>query len=80
MRNLKLTFSGILIFIIFFLGIKIYRRFNIYTDLKNEEKNRLKESAEILNKCFDLENKNKRTTNESMKLIEYCLNEFGSGN
>ena len=78
MRNLRLAFSAILIFIIFFLGIKIYRRFNIYSDLKNEEKNRLKESAEILNNCFDLDNKSKRPLKKSMELIEYCLKKYGS--
>ena len=47
-------------------------------DLKNEEKNKLKKSAQILNESFDLKNKSKRTINESLKLIEYCLEEFGS--
>ena len=79
MKNFRIVFCVILLFVVIFLGIKTYRSFNISRDLKKEEKNRLKESADILNKCFDLENKNKRTMNESMKLIEYCLNEFASG-
>ena len=79
MKNFRIIFCVILLFFVIFLGIKTFRNFNISRDLKKEEKNRLKESAEILNKCFDLENKNKRTMNESMKLIEYCLNEFASG-
>ena len=50
----------------------------IYRGLKNEEKNKLKKSAEVLNECFDLKNKNQRSLNDSMKLIEYCLEEYGS--
>ena len=72
MKNFKIISYVIILFIVIFLGIKTFRNFNLSRYLKK--------SAEILNKCFDLENKNKRTTNESMKLIEYCLNEFGSGN
>ena len=64
--------------IVFLFSLKTYRDFVITNDLKNEEKNKLKKSAEILNECFDLENKSKRTINESLKLIEYCLEEFGS--
>ena len=64
--------------IIFLFSLKTYRDFVISSDLKNEEKNTLKKSAEILNKCFDLKNKSKRTINESLKLIEYCLEEYGS--
>ena len=80
MKNFKIISYVIILFIVIFLGIKTFRNFNLSRYLKKEEKNRLKESAEILNKFFDLENKNKRSTNESMKLIEYCLNKFGSGN
>ena len=64
--------------IVFLISLKTYRDFIIYSDFKNEEKNKLKKSAEILNECFDLKNKSKRTINDSMKLIEYCLEEFGS--
>ena len=78
MKNLRITLAVIFLSIIFLLSLKTYRDFIISSDLKNEEKNKLKKSAEILNECFDLENKSKRTINESLKLIEYCLEEFGS--
>ena len=78
MKIFRITFFVILISIFFLLGLNIYRNFNISKDLKNEEKNKLKKSAELLNECFDLKNKSKRTINESLKLIEYCLEEFGS--
>ena len=78
MKNLRITLAVIFLSIIFFLSLKTYRDFVISSDLKNEEKNKLKKSAEILNECFDLKNKSKRTINESLKLIEYCLEEFGS--
>ena len=78
MKNLRITFAVIFLSIIFLFSLKTYRDFVISSDLKNEEKNKLKKSAEILNACFDLKNKSKRTTNESFKLIEYCLEEFGS--
>ena len=68
----------ILLFIIFSLGLKIYRDFNITKDQKNEQKEKLKKSAEVLNECFDLKNKSERTLNDSIKLIEYCLEEYGS--
>ena len=78
MGILKKTFYIILISIVFLVGLKIYRDFNISKDLKNEEKNRLKKSAEVLNECFDLKNKSQRNLNDSMKLIEYCLEKYGS--
>ena len=78
MKNLKITIVVIFLSIVFLLSLKTYRDFVISNDLKNEEKNKLKKSAEILNECFDLKNKSKRTINDSMKLIEYCLEEFGS--
>ena len=78
MKNLRITIAAIFLSIIFLFSLKTYRDFVITSDLKNEEKNKLKISAEILNECFDLENKSKRTINESLKLIEYCLEEFGS--
>ena len=78
MKNLKITLVLIFLSIVFLISLKTYRNFTISNDLKNEEKNKLKKSAEILNECFDLENKSKRTINESLKLIEYCLEEFGS--
>ena len=78
MKNLRITLAVIFLSIVFLLSLKTYRDFVISSDLKNEEKNKLKKSAEILNECFDLENKSKRTINESLKLIEYCLEEFGS--
>ena len=78
MKNLRITLSVIFLSIIFLFSLKTYRDFVITRHLKNEEKNKLKKSAEILNECFDLKNKSKRTINDSIKLIEYCLEEFGS--
>ena len=78
MKNLRITLAVIFLSIVFLFSLKTYRDFVFTNDLKNEEKNKLKKSAEILNECFDLENKSKRTINESLKLIEYCLEEFGS--
>ena len=78
MKNLMITLVAIFLSIVFLISLKTYRNFTISNDLKNEEKNKLKKSAEILNECFDLKNKSKRTINDSMKLIEYCLEEFGS--
>ena len=78
MKNLRISLAVIFLSIVFLFSLKTYRDFVITNDLKNEEKNKLKKSAEILNECFDLENKSKRTINESLKLIEYCLEEFGS--
>ena len=78
MKNLSITLAVIFLSIVFLFSLKTYRDFVITSDLKNEEKNKLKKSAEILNECFDLENKSKITINESLKLIEYCLEEFGS--
>ena len=78
MKKLRITLSVIFLSIVFLISLKTYRNFIISSDLKNDEKNKLKKSAEILNKCFDLKNKSKRTINDSLKLIEYCLEEFGS--
>ena len=77
MKNLRVTLAVIFLSIVFLFSLKTYRDFVITSDLKNEEKNKLKKSAEILNECFDLKKKSKRTKNESLKLIEYCLEEFG---
>ena len=78
MKNLSIILAVIFLSMVFLFSLKTYRDFVITSDLKNEEKNKLKKSAETLNECFDLENKSKRTINESLKLIEYCLEEFGS--
>ena len=78
MKNLRITLAVIFLSIIFLFSLKTYRDFVITSDLKNEEKIKLKKSADILNECFDLKNKSKRTINDSLKLIEYCLVEFGS--
>ena len=78
MRNLKITLVVIFLSIIFLISLKTYRDFIISSDLKKEEKNKLKKSAEVLNECFDLKNKSERTLNDSMKLIEYCLEQYGS--
>lgn len=77
MKIFRLTFALILLTMTFLIGLKIYRNFNISRELKIDEKNKLKKSAEVLNKCFDLKNKNKRNQNDSIKLIEYCLKEYG---
>ena len=78
MKLLRICFTVILLSIVFFKGLKIYSNFKISRDLKNENKNKLKKSSEVLNNCFDLKNKSQRTINDSMKLIEYCLKEYGS--
>lgn len=78
MKILRIFIAGILLSMMLLFGFKIYRIFNISRDIKNEKKDKLKKSAEILNDCFDLENKNKRTLNDSLKLIEYCLKEYGT--
>ena len=78
MKNLRRNIVVIFLSIVFLISLKTYRDFIISSDLKNEEKNKLRKSAEILNECFDLKNKSKRTINESLNLIEYCLEEFGS--
>ena len=77
MRKIRLTLIITLIFVLLTYGLKVYQKFNISKELKKEEKERLKKSAEVLNKCFDLKNKSKRSINESMDLIEYCLNNYG---
>ena len=78
MKILKKVLTLILLSLVFLQGLKIYRNFKISRDLKNEEKNKLKESARVLNECFDLNNNSQRVLNDSMKLIEYCLKEYGS--
>ena len=77
MKNLRLTLCIIFLSIIFLISLKTYRDFIISSDLKKEEKNKLKKSANVLNECFDLKNKSERTLNDSMKLVEYCLEEYG---
>ena len=78
MKISRISFAAILFFIFLFLGLHVYRNFNNSRNLKNEEKNKLKKSAEVLNECFDLKNKSQRSLNDSMKLIEYCMKEYGS--
>ena len=78
MKKFKLSLVAIFLLLLTIFGFKTYRDFNISKELKREEKNRLKKSAEILNNCFDLKNKSKRTMKESMDLIEYCLNNYGT--
>ena len=80
MKNLRLTIIVVLILMIFILGIKIFRNFNISRDLKNKEENRLKESTRVLKECFDLDNKSERSLNQSIKLIDYCLKKYGFEN
>ena len=78
MRKIRLTLIITLSLVLIIYGLKIYHKFNISKELKKEEKERLKQSAEVLSKCFDLQNKSKRSINESMDLIEYCLNNYGT--
>ena len=78
MKILKKVLTLILLSLVFLQGLKIYRNFKISRDLKNEEKNKLKESSRVLNECFDLNNNSQRVLNDSLKLIEYCLKEYGS--
>ena len=78
MKNLSNTLAVIFLSLVFLISLKTYRDFNISSDYKKEETNKLKKSAEVLNECFDLKNKSERTLNDSMKLIEYCLKEYGS--
>ena len=78
MKFFRIFFTVILLSIALLKGLKIYSNFRISRDLKNENKNKLKKSSEVLNECFDLKNKSQRTINDSMKLIEYCLKEYGS--
>ena len=78
MKNLRITLAVIFLSLVFLISLKTYRDFNFSSDLKKEEKNKLKKSAEVLNECFDLKNKSERTLNDSMKLIEYCLEQYGS--
>ena len=78
MKNLRITLAVIFLSVVSLISFKTYRDFNISSDLKKEEKNKLKRSAEVLNECFDLKNKSERTLNDSMKLIEYCLEKYGS--
>ena len=78
MKIFKRVIILILLSLVFLQVLKIYRNFKISRDLKNVEKNKLKESARVLNECFDLDNKNKRTLNDSLKLIEYCLKKYGT--
>ena len=80
MKTFRLTFALILLTMTFLIGLKIFSNFNNSKELKNEEQNRLKKSAEVLNNCFDLKNKSKRSLNDSLKLIEYCLDKYGSKN
>ena len=80
MKIFRLTFGLILLTMTLLIGLKIYRNFNISKELKNEEKNKLKKSAEVLNNCFDLKNKSQRSINDSLELIEYCLDKYGNNN
>ena len=78
MKNLRIMLAVIFLFMVLLISFKTYRDFIISSDLKKEEKNKLKKSAKVLNECFDLKNKSERTLNDSMKLIEYCLEQYGS--
>jgi len=76
MKFFRKPFSVIFLSMFFFIGLKIYSNFNISKNIKNEEKEKLIDSAEILNHCFDLKNKSQRSLNDSMKLLEFCLKEY----
>ena len=77
MKILRITITLVLISIAFMVGLKVYQNFNISRDLKNEEKNKFKKSAEVLKECFDLKNKSQRNLNDSMRLIKYCMEKYG---
>ena len=77
MKFSRITFAVILFFIFLLLGLKVYSNFNVSRNLKNEEKNKLKKSAEVLKECFDLKNKSQRNLNDSMRLIKYCMEKYG---
>ena len=77
MKKLRITLAVIFLSMIFLLSLKTYRDFIISSDFKNEENNKLKKSAEILNECFDLKNKSQRNLNDSIKLIKYCMEKYG---
>ena len=77
MKISKITFAIILFFMFLLLGLKVYTNFNFSRNLKNEEKNKLKKSAKVLNECFDLKNKSQRNLNDSIKLIKYCMEKYG---
>ena len=78
MKIFKISFTVILFSLLSILAIRFYQSFVIKRDFKNEKKNKLEKSAEVLNECFDLKNKSQRTLNDSLKLIEFCLKEYGS--
>ena len=80
MKFFRIFFTVILLSIALLKGLKIYSNFRISRDLKNENKNKLKKSSEVLNNCFDLKNKSQRSLNDSLELIEYCLEKYGSKN
>ena len=80
MKNPRITLAVFFLTMVFLISFKTYRDFTISSDLKKEEKNKLKKSAEVLNNCFDLKNKSQRSLNDSLKLIEYCLDKYGSKN
>ncbi len=80
MKILKITFATTILFFVILIGLKKYRDFNISRNLKNEEKSKLRKTAEVLNECFDLKNKSQRSQNDSLELIEYCLDKYGSKN
>ena len=77
MKISRITFSVILFFVFLLIGLKLYSNSRVSENLKNEEKNILKKSAEVLNDCFDLKNKNQRNLNDSMRLIKYCMEKYG---
>ena len=78
MKIFRFTFAVILLSIVSLVALKLHSNFKMSRDLKIEEKNKLKKSAEILNECFDLKNKSQRALNDSMNLIEYCLDVYGN--
>ena len=77
MKIFRITFSVILLLMFLFIGLKKYRNSNINRDIKNEGKDKLTKSAEVLNYCFDLKNKSQRKLNDSRELIEYCIKKYG---
>ena len=77
MKNIKLIIFTSSLIMISAIATKTHFYFK---RLSVDENIKIRESFEVLNKCFDLENKNKRSLNESIELIEYCLIQYGYKN
>ena len=77
MKSISITILITFILIVSFSSIKKHLNLNLLKNSKSEPKTQLKESVQLLNKCFDLENKNKRSIHQSIELVEFCIDEYG---